>query len=138
MNYYFNFIGSDGKKVHCFDKFQTFIHHRRAVHADFCAHVPFRVRNSHDRRCVFNFLAAFSAEGTARACEQDTLERPVSALSLKALENRGVFAVHRYNFRALFCGAPHNNFTAADKGFLVGKRYSMSLVNCGQGGNQSD
>ena len=90
--------------------------------------MPERIRFRH----FLEFLRRFPKEGSAGAGQDQAADlTPVSAAH-QALENRGVFRVHRDNLCAVFPGSLHDQRAGADQRLLVGKGDALFSADRGQ------
>lgn len=120
-------VRRDAEQVHGLDEFQALVHHGRGVHADFRAHAPVRVTDSHLGRDVARLFACPAAEGAAGAGEQDLVQLALPAG--QALENGRVLGIDRHDLRTTFSGAAHDDVARAHERLLIGQRDAPSLFN---------
>ena len=84
----------------CLNEFQSLIHQRCRVNGDLVAHAPVRVIQCICNSDIFQFRTSLSEERPA-GCSQNDLVQLFPAISLQALEDGGVFAVHGIDMHTL-------------------------------------
>ena len=135
MHKHIDFFRRHLEQIGGLNHLQRFVHERRAVDADFRAHVPDGMlacllgrRNSH-------LLAGHRAERAARR-RDNQLGYAFAMLGIEHLIDRVVLAVDRKEFAPVFCHKIHHQRTSAHQCFLVGKSEFYAALGRCNGGRQ--
>ena len=84
------FIEADGEQMMRLDQLQPLVHHRRAIDADLCAHIPIGVRDGLCRRDGAHLIEAEGAERPAAGGQRDFADLADLA-ACEALEDSVMF-----------------------------------------------
>ena len=110
------------------NQLQPFVHHRRRIDADLCAHVPIRVRHRLRRSYAAHLIERKSAERAA-ACSQRDFADLVDTSARKALKYRVMLAIHGQQRRARARHRRHHHRTSRNQRFFIGQCHSLAHLN---------
>ena len=120
----------DGEQVERLDKLQALVEHRRAVDADFCAHVPVRMLDRLRRSGGCQLFMGPVAKWSAAGGERDAAHMR-SVVPGEALEDRIVLAVDGQQRGTAARDSGGHHIASRNQRLLVGQPDDAALLDYG-------